>query len=220
MGFYTRFKDPAAQAEIVRYYGFLKRYDELFHANRSQAEVVLLYPRSRVQQAADVQSVATFKQIGKQLLSAHVLFDVRPDDAITLAQRAAYKHVVSVTDGTPDVASWGDLSKFDGPATVRVSVSRPEQANELTVHLVNYNREEPTQAKSPGRGIADEKPIAAEQVKCELRLPEGAKVADVTAMSPESPEPMKLEWKVQDGRVSFTAPQFLVYQVVRVRLAE
>lgn len=220
MGFYTRFKDPAAREEIVRYYQFLKRYDELYHANRSHAEVVLLYPRSRVQQAADIPSVTAFKQLGKQLLSAHVLFDVRPDDAITLDQRAAYRHVVSVADGTPDIASWSDLSKFEGPATVRVSVSRPEQGNELTVHLVNYNREEPAQAKSPGRGIADEKPLAVDSFKCQLRLPEGAKVLEVVAMTPESPEPVKLEAKVADAQVSFAAPKFLVYQVIRIRLAK
>jgi hypothetical protein len=218
MGFYTRFKDPAAREEIVRYYQFLKRYDDLYHANRSHAEVVLLYPRSRVQQAADIASVTRFKEVGKQLLSAHVLFDVRPDDAITPEQRAAYRHVVTVTDGTPDVASWKDLSTFEGPDTVRVSVSRPEQGNELTVHLVNYNREEPAQAKSPGRGIADEKPIAAETFKCQLRLPEGAKVTEVVAMTPESPEPVKLDSKVEGGRVTFTVPKFLVYQVIRVRL--
>src|SRR6185295_19269161 len=76
MGFYTRFSDPAARAEIVRYYQFIRRHDAIFHANRPHAEALLLYPRSRVHEG-DVAAVETFKQLGRQLLDAHVLFDVR-----------------------------------------------------------------------------------------------------------------------------------------------
>src|SRR5262245_17574860 len=79
MGFYTNFKNPEARREIVRYYGFLQRNEILYRANRSHAEVLLLFPRSRVHEG-DVAAVARFKEIGKRLLDAHVLFDVRPDD--------------------------------------------------------------------------------------------------------------------------------------------
>ncbi len=79
MGFYTRFTDPAAREEIVRYYQFLKRYDDLYRANRSHAEAVLLYPRKAVHEG-DVAAVAKFKEVGKKLLDDHVLFDVLPDD--------------------------------------------------------------------------------------------------------------------------------------------
>src|SRR5690606_4802559 len=33
MGFYTRFRDPEARAEIARYYQFMKRYDGLYNAS-------------------------------------------------------------------------------------------------------------------------------------------------------------------------------------------
>src|SRR5262249_54424981 len=48
MGFYTRFKDPEARKEIVRYYQFLAKYDDLYRANTPHAEVLLLYPRKAV----------------------------------------------------------------------------------------------------------------------------------------------------------------------------
>src|SRR5262245_4924698 len=48
MGFYTRFTDPEARREIVRYYRFLKRYDSIYRANRPHAEAVLLFPRTKI----------------------------------------------------------------------------------------------------------------------------------------------------------------------------
>ena len=38
MGFYTRFTDPEARREIVRYYQFQGRHDSLFRGNRTYAE--------------------------------------------------------------------------------------------------------------------------------------------------------------------------------------
>lgn len=88
MGFYTRFTDPAARREIVRYYQFLRRHDPLYRANRSHSEVALLFPRSRVHQG-DVASVESFRKLGQSLLDAHVLFDVWPDDQFP-SERAAH----------------------------------------------------------------------------------------------------------------------------------
>ena len=53
-----------------------------------------------------------------------------------------------------------ELSRFEAPKTVRVSASRPAAGGELTVHFVNYNRQEPKEPRSAGSGIADEKPLA------------------------------------------------------------
>jgi hypothetical protein len=58
MGFYTNFKDPEARQEIVRYYGFLRKYENLYRANRSNAEGLLLFPRSRVHDG-DVAAVGS-----------------------------------------------------------------------------------------------------------------------------------------------------------------
>src|SRR2546427_12591925 len=133
MGFYTAFEDPEARREIVRYYGFLRRYETLYRANRPSSEVLLLFPRSRVHEG-DLVSVSRFKELGKRLLDQHVLFDVVPDDIVP--RRGDATVVSNVIDRLPS-----DLSHFDAPATVRVSASRPANGNELTLHFVNYNRQ-------------------------------------------------------------------------------
>ena len=61
MGFYTTFTNPEARRELVRYYSFLRANDSLYHANRSHAEAVLLYPRRAVHDG-DVAAVGKFKR--------------------------------------------------------------------------------------------------------------------------------------------------------------
>ena len=216
MGFYTRFKDPAARAVIVRYYRFLEKHDAAFRANRPHAEVLLVFPRSRVNDG-DLVPVGAFKVIGKELLDAHALFDVLPDDMLTPAKRQAYRVVIDPTDLKPLPTG---LSTFKGPATVRVSASVPAEGGELTLHFVNYNREEPAKTRDPGRGIQDEKPIAAEGVAADVVLPRGARVAGVRVVNPEEPDGVDVKYTVADGRVKFEVPKFLVYAVARVRLAK
>ena len=81
MGFYTNFKNPEARTEIVRYYyRFLEKHDAIFNGNKPYSEKVLFFLRSKVH-AGDVASVEAFKKRGLELLDAHVLFDVYPDDA-------------------------------------------------------------------------------------------------------------------------------------------
>jgi len=48
MGFYTRFTDPAARAEIVRYYQFIRRHQDLFREHQPHHEALLLFPRKAV----------------------------------------------------------------------------------------------------------------------------------------------------------------------------
>jgi hypothetical protein len=224
MGFYTRFTDPLARQEIARYYRFMKRHDELFHANLSHAEALLLFPRSRVHEG-DVAAVEAFKQAGRELLDRHVLFDVLADEAATPQRRKAYRIVIG-TDGdysVPESFS-ATLSAFDAPYTVRVSASRPAKSDNLTLHLVNYNREEPPKDKqgkpTAGRGIADEKPIAVERVGVDLLLPgdwNDRRVQAVELLTPEAEQPSPLEFEQFDGRLRFTVPEFLVYGVVRIK---
>ncbi|MCS6852266.1 MAG: hypothetical protein NZ700_13970 [Gemmataceae bacterium] len=217
MGFYTRFRDPEARAEIVRYYRFLERHDALYRANRPYAEAVLLFPRTRVH-GGDIAAVEHFKRWGLALLDQHVLFDIRPDDAPP-DQLAGYRRVLRLpAEEAPPPTDWDDFSRFDAPKTVRVSASRPARGHELTLHFVNYNRTEPAQPKSPGRGLADEKPIPVEGVRAEVRLPPGARVRQVQVLIPEEPEPIAVAAESRNGRVQFTVPKFLVYAVVRIDL--
>lgn len=215
MGFYCRNKDPEARAVFTRYYSFLRKNDHLYRGNRSHAEVLLLYPRSRVH-AGDVASVKAFKALGTRLLDEHVLFDVKPDDSVRPTDHKRYRAVIDPTKPVPVPAG---LSRFTAPQSVRVAISQPAtHEQEWTLHCVNYNRKEPEKPKSPGRGIHDEKPIPVSGVAADILLPAGKKVATVVALTPESPEAVPLKFTVQDGqRLRFTVPEFLVYSVVRVQ---
>jgi hypothetical protein len=216
MGFYTSFKDEEASREIVRYYRFLEKNDAVFRNNRSHAEVLLLYPRLKLHEG-DVAAVEGFKQLGKKLLDTHVLFDVLPDDRLTTSRRAGYRVIL---DAGRAMELPTGLSTFQAPTTVRVSASRPTAGDEITLHFVNYNREEPPMKRSAGRGIKDEKPIAAEGVSAEVVLPSGVKVMRVVVLSPESPDAVEVKHTIKDGRVQFNVPKFLVYAVARVQLAK
>lgn len=204
MGFYTRFTDPLARKEIARYYQFLKRYDEIYRGNSTYSEATLAYPRTAVFRG-DLGPVEAFRAEGKKLLDQHVLFDVISDEVAKIAKPQA-----------------ANLSRFDGPTTVRVSASRPAKGNELDFHFVNYNREEPPKDAagnpSPGSGIAEEKPIAVKEISADVVIPKGAEVLGVEFITPEQPEARTIEFQVSPSRVQFKVPEFLVYGVARVKL--
>jgi hypothetical protein len=221
MGFYTNFRDPEARQEIVRYFGFLRRHESLYRSNRPHAEVLLMFPRARVHEG-DLAAVARFKEIGKSLLNGHVLFDILPDDRVTPAVRSRYELVINAFEAqftanniverlTPRV------SRFEAPKTVRVSASRPASDNEITLHFVNYNRQEPRDKANRGKGIADEKPIAVSGAEAGLQLPPGFKVQRVEFLTPESDQARNVEFRQIGERLRFRVPDFLVYGVVRVQ---
>ena len=245
MGFYANFQDPEARRELVRYYGFLRQHENLYRANRSCAEALLLYPRNRVHEG-DVTAVGRFKEVGRQLLDRHLLFDVLPDDLATPAVRSRYGAVIdpaklsgsNVVDRLPSGAS-----RFEAPARVRVSASRPARGPEITLHFVNYNREEPPEKSKPGRGIKDEKPIAAASSLVDFKLPATlptpgeraargtatpkssivpgeARVRRVEFLTPEQLLARDLEFKQEGARLRFAVPEFLVYGVVRIEFTE
>jgi len=225
MGFYTRFTDPLARAEIARYYQFMKKHDRLYKANRSHADTVVLFPRTQVAEG-NVAAVDEFKVNADALLDNHVLFDIRSDEPAHAEAVKQYKHVVRTADDVKKVLA-AERSQFKAPNMVRASISIPagstgEKPSELTVHLVNYNREEPPRTRdgkpSPGGGIKDEKPIAAPEIECEILLPAGSDAKTVTAFSPEEASATPVKFAVKEGRVKFTAPAFLVYRVVQIEL--
>ncbi len=236
MGFYARVKNEEARDVFVQYYGFMRRYDDIYRANRPHAEVLLIYPRSQVH-AGNVNAVVTFKKIGRNLLEQHILFDVIPDDllpenAVSAAEAitaeapvgsTSYKQYGTVLPAHPASLNWhapAKVSRIEAPFTVHAAANVPNSGGELDLHLVNYNRTEPEKARSPGRGIQDEKPIAVEQVKVDLVLPTGAVVESVEFITPEEAEPQTLKYHVSSGRLHTITPQFLVYGVVRVHLSE
>ena len=175
---------------------------------------MLLFPRSLVHEG-DVAAVAAFKKLGKQLLDRHILFDVLPDDLATPVHLAHYQRVFEASKEAAAKLP-ATASRFEAPATVRISASRPEKGEDIVLHFVNYNRNEPKDAKSAGRGIVDENPIAVEGVKVDLALPKGFQPGKVEVMSPEEPRPTGLKVEHAAGRLRFTIPRFLVYAVVRI----
>jgi hypothetical protein len=217
MSNYTEFFDTASRRELARYYGFLSRYDSIFRANRPHAEVLLVFPRTRIHQGHYYESMEPFHKLSLELMNQHILFDVKPDDIVDETQRAAYRKVYSIADAvTLDAGQFKDLSYFDAPATVRIAANRPAAGGEIDVHFVNYNRDE--SQDPPKRGVEDERPIPVSQVKCDLVIPEGFRASRAEFITPEEPEPKTLPLEFAGNRARFAAPQFLVYGVARVYL--
>ena len=219
MAKYINFTDPAARAELVRYYQFLKRYDDVYRANRPYGEAVLLHPRSHNQKGELIAAMTAFQKIGNRLMDEHVLFDVVPDEVITAEQTATYTRAYDISaEGRIDDETFDEISRFDAPEKVRVSASRPAEGNEVTLHFVNYNREEGPEGYR-GNGIADEKPIPVPSVGVDFVVPQGYRAVKVEALSPEQPDSQELTIETNGNRVQFTVPEFLVYGIARIHLA-
>ncbi len=218
MGRYADFTDPAAREIFVRYYGFLRRYESLYRANRSYAEAVLLHPRSLIHAGQFQAAMSAFQQVGRTLLDRHVLFDVLPDEAASAAKLAHYRRVFTVSSRDHlALERWESFSRFQAPATVRVSASRPAAGGEIDLHFVNYAREESSPAPP---GAAGERPLPVAGVAVDFLLPEGARPVRVEVITPEAPEPVELAHEFAQGRLRFRLPEFLVYAVARIRLTE
>lgn len=218
MGRYADFTDPAAREIFVQYYGFLKRYEVIYRANRPYAEAVLLHPRSLIHAGQLFPAMTAFQEVGRFLLDRHVLFDVYPDEVITAEQLASYRRVFTISsrDHLTEEALDG-FSRFEAPATVRVSASRPAAGPEIDLHFVNYARD---LSGEPVPGAAGERPVPVPRIGVDFVLPTGTSVLRVEAISPERPDPAPLEFSTAENRLRLTVPEFLVYSVVRIHLAE
>jgi len=216
MGFYARFTDPIARGVFKQYYGFLKKYDDLYRDNQPHAEVVLMFPRRAIHEG-DLSALDKFKEIGRNLLDDHVLFDIHPDDRPQADLASRYRHVIRVADaGVFAAADHGELSRITAPYFVRVSANRPVAGGELDLHFVNYNREEPADPKTSGTGTVDEKPIAVAGITVDVVLPKDQTVDRVEFITPEVADAVAIPFTTKDGRLQCTVPEFLVYSVVRI----
>ena len=217
MAKYVNFTDPAARKELVRYFQFVKRYDDVFRANMPYGEALLVHPRSRNHQGELVSAMTAFQKVGRRLLDEHVLFDVEPDEVVARgeAQRSYSRTYTIESEAQIDNEDFSMFSRFEAPTTVRVSASVPVKGRELTLHFVNYNREEPPGGQR-GAGIAEERPIPVKSIAADVIVPAGYRPTKVEALSPENPEPQELTFDAGDGRVRFVVPEFLVYGMVRI----
>jgi hypothetical protein len=217
---YANFNDPESRQELVRFFRFMKRHDDVYHASVMAGEAVLLHPRSQLQQGRFTDAMTAFHAVGDRLLNDHVLFDVLPDDTATPDRLARYSRVFTISS-MPEMSAdnYAGLSRFEAPPTVRVSASNPRNGGVWDIHFVNYNRQE-SAAKAKKTGfIADENPIAVSGVRADLVSPPGFSITKVEWITPESPDPNPLPLEKASDRVRFSAPEFLVYAVARVHLA-
>jgi len=104
LGFYASFKNPAGREAMTTYFRFAAKHRDLYVGAQPAAELLLLYPRSAVQRG-DVEPVARFKAIGKQLAREGYAFDIVPDDIVTEMQIASRHVVVSTSAGRADLRS-------------------------------------------------------------------------------------------------------------------
>jgi hypothetical protein len=163
--------------------------------------------------------MSAFYSIGERLLNDHVLLDVLPDDIATPDKLARHKRVFTISSGPElDGDSYEGLSRFEAPASVRVSASNPERGAVWDIHFVNYSRKEPVPKQAMGL-IADENPTRVSGVKADLACPPGLLVRQVQWMTPEAPDLRDLAFAQAGKRVRFSAPEFLVYGVARVHVA-
>src|SRR4030095_13106504 len=103
------------------------------------------------------------------------------------------------------------LSQFDAPATVRASASRPASGNEITLHFVNYNRDEPPDKSQSG--FKYEKPIPARGFRANFRLPPGFSAHRIEFLTPENEQPQPIKFQEAGRHLRLTVPEFLVYGV-------
>jgi hypothetical protein len=173
---------------------------------------VLLYPRTAVH-VGNVEAVKEFLKLGDSMLDRHILFDVLPDDLASPEATAKYEAVYRV--GKPEPPAPEHFS-ITAPTTVRVSLSRPAKGDAIHLHFVNYNRTEPTNPKSAGGGIHDEKPIAVKGVQCSMEIPKGRKLKKIRFLTPENIAAQELTSTIKEQRAQFTVPEFLVYGVLEL----
>ncbi|PHX95533.1 MAG: hypothetical protein CK546_02010, partial [Pedosphaera sp.] len=234
LGFYANFKNPAGREAMTTYFRFAAKHRDLYVGAQPAAELLLLYPRSAVQRG-DVEPVARFKAIGKQLAREGYVFDIVPDDLLAETHLSNRRVVIGTTphfsplpiggrtrlavETMPAddlVSKWRkelvSVTRREGATTVVVSVlSHPKRR---IVHLVNYNREEPPKTATMGRGPHEEKPLAVENLTVRLALQPGERVKSIRLLSPDAEVSTGPAGLVQrTGEAAFTVPRMLIYTV-------
>jgi hypothetical protein len=121
LGFYATFKNPAGREAMTTYFGFAAKHRDLYKGAQPAAELLLLYPRSAVHRG-DVEPVARFKAIGKQLAREGYVFDIVPDDIVTEAQIVSRRVVVAAS---PELERRALLGKGDGAGQSRTMLGAP-----------------------------------------------------------------------------------------------
>jgi len=249
MGFYAPFKDPVGRKDFVDYFGFLRRNRELYRSAKPASELLLLYPRSAVH-AGNTAPVQRFKELGRRLVHGGYAFDILPDDLLTFGRLNSYRAIALCDkDALPPAAKQAlanftgsrienftaesaeatvqrlplkltNVSQRESATTVVISLMAQPETKRLLVHLVNYNRTEPSpNPRSAGGGPQDEKPLAVENVRVRIQMPAGRKLKSIRLLSPDGDEKeLVVKARVTKGNAMFTVPKILVYAVAVLQL--
>lgn len=245
MGRYQDYLDEEGFKYIVQYDRWLNANKDLYWPKKSGAEVGIVLPRQAVL-GGDQKGYDSFRTVGQALAERQVLFDVIDDEKITAERLSGYLSIVvlnpasltiaqkkmltdyglkgklvmsktggqlSGKDAITELEGIEKLSNINAPWTIRSSLWK--QDNRILLHLVNYLRDE-AGGKSRNKGPADERPLLQKNIGVDLRLLPGQQVASVTLLSPDTEDPIKLQFKQNKGRVSFNVPEILVYSVVKI----
>lgn len=249
MGRYQDYLNEEGFKNIVQYDRWLNKHKDLYGAKRSDAEVGIILPRQAVL-GGDQKGYDSFRTVGQRLAESQVLFDVISDEKFTPQRLSQYLSIVvpnpasltakqkqmikeygrkgklvisktgeqlSAEEALTQLSVVPNLSRINAPWTIRSSLWN--QDGRKLLHLVNYLRDE-SGGKSRNKGPADERPISQKNIPVELRLLPGQNISSVTLLSPDTDEAIKLAFKQEKQRVSFTVPELLVYSVIRIDLAK
>jgi hypothetical protein len=100
-------------------------------------------------------------------------------------------------------ASVNSLSlNVEAPQAVTMELTQKEDKSALILHLVNFD------SKSP----------SVKNIKVDVQVPEGKKVAQITVMTPDGRDDEIIQCKVNGNRVAFSVPQLSIYNLVVMKL--
>ncbi len=123
-----------------------------------------------------------------------------PNDAATEIQKRLLK---------------GGATSIESPWTVRVAAY--QHADQIVLHLVNYDREEGA-PEDNRTGPSSERPRAVGEIPVNLRLPDGYKAHEIRLYAPDGRQSAVVGFREEAGRVKFTISHLRVYGVCAVKL--
>jgi hypothetical protein len=162
--------------------------------------------RSRRGPGVSADATITQRQVGKGRVV--YITDVQPSIPKPPAEAMTsqyWKLPVNLKEliGSVQWASGNNLSlNIVAPQTVTMELIQKEDKSALILHLINF----------------DSKAPSVKNIKVDVQVPEGKKIAQVTVMTPDSRKDDILQFKESDKRVIFTVPQLSIYNIVVMKL--
>ncbi len=215
---------PAGPGDHVpvyqQYYGFLRRNDALYHPIESYAEAALILPR-KASFHGDISVLDPVQALGRALLAGHVLFDVLPDEAITLEKLQAVRavfcpHVRYLDDVQLEalfdyVRQGGIVYAIGELGTYRFDGTRRKAAN--------HDDKQSPQPRKIGQGSFWRQPVPADLQTYLKTVRNGARWSVLKSLGVELSE-IAANWKVQVNAFHQPKQRRVVYHLINYDYAE